>query len=172
MSTHNICFYGEIMKIISKLSQNTPLICSTALLTLTNINTVMILIFRTDRSGQIIYTKIKLFLQEQSDQGLHLWPYCLQFWAPFCMLKPHCSNFRIITTIFSGVQIFHIFKVIFCRPCEVYFNPMLHENIQTLDALKLDANHLVVVYKRMKDTTVQRKIIQGPTVFVPEAEEW
>lgn len=57
-------------------------------------------------------------------------------------------------------------------PCEVYFNPMLHENIQTLDALKLDANHLVVVYKRMKDTTVQRKIIQGPTVFVPEAEEW
>ena len=49
---------------------------------------------------------------------------------------------------------------------------MLHENIQTLDALKLDANHLVVVYKRMKDTTVQRKIIQGPTVFVPEAEEW
>lgn len=57
-------------------------------------------------------------------------------------------------------------------PCEVFFNPMLHENIQTLDALKLDANHLVVVYKRMKDTSVQRKIIQGPTVFVPQAEEW
>ena len=29
MSTHNICFYGEIMKIIPKISQNTPLICST-----------------------------------------------------------------------------------------------------------------------------------------------
>lgn len=49
---------------------------------------------------------------------------------------------------------------------------MLHENIQTLDALKLDANHMVVVYKRVKDGAVQRKIIQGPTVFVPEAEEW
>ena len=29
MSTHNICFYGEIMKIIPKLSSNTLLICST-----------------------------------------------------------------------------------------------------------------------------------------------
>lgn len=57
-------------------------------------------------------------------------------------------------------------------PCEMFFNPMLHENIQTLDALKLDANHMVVVYKRVKDDAVQRKIIQGPTVFVPEAEEW
>ena len=30
MNTHNICFYGEIGKIIPKLSQNTLLICSTA----------------------------------------------------------------------------------------------------------------------------------------------
>ena len=29
MSTHNICFYGEITKIIPKLSSNTLLICST-----------------------------------------------------------------------------------------------------------------------------------------------
>ena len=29
MSTHNICFYGEITKIISKLASNTLLICST-----------------------------------------------------------------------------------------------------------------------------------------------
>ena len=31
MRTHNICFYGEIMKIIPKLSSNTLLICSTGL---------------------------------------------------------------------------------------------------------------------------------------------
>ena len=30
MSTHNICFYGEISKIIPSLSQNTLCICSTA----------------------------------------------------------------------------------------------------------------------------------------------
>ena len=29
MSMHNICFYGEIMKIIPKSSSNTLLICST-----------------------------------------------------------------------------------------------------------------------------------------------
>ena len=60
----------------------------------------------------------------------------------------------------------------FVRPCEVFFNPMVHDQINVVDALKLDANHMVVVYNRMKDGTVQRRIIQGPTVFVPEAEEW
>ncbi|KAJ8316481.1 hypothetical protein KUTeg_006495 [Tegillarca granosa] len=40
------------------------------------------------------------------------------------------------------------------------------------EAIRVDANHLIVVYKRLKDNDVQRRIIQGPTVFVPEAEEW
>ena len=30
MSTHSICFYGEMWKVIPKLSSNTLLICSTA----------------------------------------------------------------------------------------------------------------------------------------------
>ena len=34
-------------------------------------NTVMILSFRTDRSGQTVQTQIRLLLEEQSDQGLH-----------------------------------------------------------------------------------------------------
>ena len=38
-------------------------------------STVIILSFRTDRSGQTVQTQIKLLLEEQSDQGLH----CLQF---------------------------------------------------------------------------------------------
>ena len=37
--------------------------------------TVMILSFRTYRSGQTVQTKIRLLLEEQSDQGLH----CLLF---------------------------------------------------------------------------------------------
>ena len=32
MSTHNICFYGELWKIIPKVSSDTPLICSTGYL--------------------------------------------------------------------------------------------------------------------------------------------
>ena len=35
----------------------------------------MTLSFRTDRSGQTVYTQIRLLLDEQSDQGLH----CLLF---------------------------------------------------------------------------------------------
>ena len=39
--------------------------------------TVIILSFRTDWSGQIVQTRIKLLLEEQSDQGLHYLQYCL-----------------------------------------------------------------------------------------------
>ena len=37
--------------------------------------TIMILSFRTDRSGQMVQTQIRLLLEEQSDQRLH----CLLF---------------------------------------------------------------------------------------------
>ncbi|XP_060083490.1 uncharacterized protein LOC132562749 [Ylistrum balloti] len=57
-------------------------------------------------------------------------------------------------------------------PCEVFHNTMMYDSIEIKDATKIDANHLIVVYKRLKDNDVQRRIIQGPTVFVPEAEEW
>ena len=36
---------------------------------------IMVLSFRTDRSGQTVQTQIRLCLEEQSDQGLH----CLHF---------------------------------------------------------------------------------------------
>ena len=49
MSTHSVCFYGEITKIIPKLSLNTLLICCT----------VMIQSFRTDMPGQTVQTKIR-----------------------------------------------------------------------------------------------------------------
>ena len=35
-------------------------------------STVMILSFRTDRSGQTMQTQIRLLLEEQSDYGLHV----------------------------------------------------------------------------------------------------
>ena len=66
---------------------------------------------------------------------------------------------------------YRIYKFDF-RPCEMFCNPLLHESIEVELANKVDANHMMVVYKRLKDSDVQRRIIQGPTVFVPEAEEW
>ena len=48
--------------------------------------------------------------QTAPDQGLH----CLQFcivWTHYSMVEPHSSNFRVITTNFSGVRIFRKFMV-------------------------------------------------------------
>ena len=35
------------------------------------------------------------------------------FWVHYCLVKPSCSNFRVITANFLGVRIFRIFTV--CR---------------------------------------------------------
>ena len=53
---HHERFYGELTKMISQF-------------------TVILLNFRTDRSGQTVQTQIRLLIEEQSDQGLH----CLLF---------------------------------------------------------------------------------------------
>ena len=41
------------------------------------VSTVMILSFQTDMPGQTVQTKIRLLLEEQSDQGLHCLPFRL-----------------------------------------------------------------------------------------------
>ncbi|XP_059172148.1 uncharacterized protein LOC131953132 [Physella acuta] len=57
-------------------------------------------------------------------------------------------------------------------PCQVFHNPLEHRACTKQDAQTIDANHLMVVYKRLKGGEAQRRIIQGPAVFIPEAEEW
>ena len=60
----------------------------------------MILSFRTDMPGQTVQTQIRLFLEEQSDQGLHCLPFRLhRLDSLLYMVEPHSSNFRVITTI-------------------------------------------------------------------------
>ena len=71
MSTHNICFYGELTKIILQLSSDTLLICSVVTILI-----LMIQSFQMDRAGQTVKTLTRL-LQEQTDQGLHCLPFCL-----------------------------------------------------------------------------------------------
>ena len=41
------------------------------------------------------------------------------------------------------------------------------------DSYSLDANEVLIVYSRNRDTGgVERRIQQGPTVFTPSADEW
>ena len=73
------------------------------------VNTVMILSFRIDRPRQTVW--IKLLLKKQSDQGLNCLLFHLYFWMQDSMVKPPCSNVRVITAICLGVQNFRIFTV-------------------------------------------------------------
>ncbi|ESP00219.1 hypothetical protein LOTGIDRAFT_238660 [Lottia gigantea] len=57
-------------------------------------------------------------------------------------------------------------------PCEVFSNPQVYERVYKQKATKVDSNHIVIVYKRQKEGGVDRRIIQGPCLFVPQAEEW
>ena len=58
-----------------------------------------------------------------------------------------------------------------CSPYEVYCNPMEVESIVVKNSIQLDANHSLVVYKQ-HDEHIERRIITGPTVFVPGPQEW
>ena len=58
------------------------------------------------------------------------------------------------------------------RPCEMFCNPLEHSSVLVQDAKKIDANHMIVVYKQLKDNSVERRILQGPQLFMPAAEEW
>lgn len=56
-------------------------------------------------------------------------------------------------------------------PATVWFNPLEHSAITVEDAIKIDANEALVVYKRSVDN-VQRRVVRGPALFVPFADEW
>ena len=70
--------------------------------------TVMILSFRTDRSGQTVQTQrsslIRVYTLCNSD--------CI-FWMHYFTEKPPCSTFRVITAAFSGVRMFGSFAVFY-----------------------------------------------------------
>lgn len=56
-------------------------------------------------------------------------------------------------------------------PSEMFQNRLLVDSIELRDVTKLDANHMIVVYKQL-DGKIDRRIVQGPTIFVPNAHEW
>ena len=73
-------------------------------------NTVKSLSFGTNMPGQTVQTQIRLFLKEQSDQGLHCLPFQPHLLdALNCIVIPDSSTFRTITVIISGVPIFRFF---------------------------------------------------------------
>jgi hypothetical protein len=58
-------------------------------------------------------------------------------------------------------------------PAEIWLDPRVHESITRQDALQLAAKEAVVVYSKSPDArAVSRRIVYGPTLFVPQPGEW
>lgn len=57
-------------------------------------------------------------------------------------------------------------------PAELWFDPDRHERIDIEQALPVDAHQALVIYRREEDGTVSRRILRGPSQYVPEANEW
>jgi hypothetical protein len=58
-------------------------------------------------------------------------------------------------------------------PAEVWFDPRVHLSISREDALQVSAREAVVVYSRTAENEpVSRRIVYGPTLFVPAPGEW
>lgn len=58
-------------------------------------------------------------------------------------------------------------------PADLWFDPRVHETVVRQDALQLAAKEAVIVYSRAADSdAVARRIVYGPTLFVPAPGEW
>jgi hypothetical protein len=57
-------------------------------------------------------------------------------------------------------------------PAMFWVDPVEHLNVKVAEAIPLDANEAIVVYRQQSDGKVDRRIVRGPELFVPEAQEW
>lgn len=57
-------------------------------------------------------------------------------------------------------------------PADVWFDPRVHESVTRQDVLQLADKEAVIVYSRGDTNTVTRRIVHGPTEFVPAPGEW
>ena len=57
-------------------------------------------------------------------------------------------------------------------PADIWFDPRSHLLIENEDALQLAAKEAVVVYTRLDDGRLSRRVVHGPAMFVPEPGEW
>jgi hypothetical protein len=58
-------------------------------------------------------------------------------------------------------------------PADVWFDPRVHQQIDIQEGLQLAAKEAVVVYSTKVGTSaVQKRIVEGPALFVPQPGEW
>lgn len=57
-------------------------------------------------------------------------------------------------------------------PLSMFEDPVLHESISVMNAVTVDAFEVIVVYTEDDHGHVKRNVVQGPTVFIPDVNQW
>ena len=59
-------------------------------------------------------------------------------------------------------------------PCSLFFDPVEYKTITTKRAVFVNAGEAIVIYRALGDKKgeVERKILHGPTQYVPRPKEW
>ena len=87
---------------------------------------------------------------------------CSHFW---------CVRSTVLQVLGPGLFIIFLTPPRTHSPAEMFVNRLEVDFIDVNNSVKLDANHMVVVYKQ-EEGKIDRRIVQGPTIFVPNAHEW
>ncbi|MEM6531785.1 MAG: hypothetical protein AAF654_04145 [Myxococcota bacterium] len=57
-------------------------------------------------------------------------------------------------------------------PAELWFDPRVHLSVEKEESLPIDTNEAVVAYTKAEDGKLERRVLYGPTMFVPQPGEW
>jgi hypothetical protein len=82
------------------------------------------------------------------------------------LMRYSADNHQYIVVNYNDGRVEHL-----RGPAAVWWNPVEHLHISLADMIELDANEAVVVY-RQEAKGVHRRVVRGPELFMPEANEW
>ncbi len=57
-------------------------------------------------------------------------------------------------------------------PAELWSDPRVHLSVSKQESLPIDANEAVVAYTKGENGALERRVLRGPTMFVPQPGEW
>ena len=92
-----------------------------------------------------------------------------RIWAPFARIEPThrhlATETEYLRVTFQDGHCQH-----FPGPAMVWFDPLLHREIATCPALRLDTHQAVVIYRDTEEGTTH-KVLRGPALHVPDPTE-
>ncbi len=56
-------------------------------------------------------------------------------------------------------------------PTEMFMNRLELDYIFMKNAIKIDDNQMIIIYKQLEGI-IERRIVPGPTIFIPGPHEW